>query len=43
MSAKFAAELRDAIQERGEAIKKRDTMHKTAEANKAFAHYGANG
>ena len=42
MSAKFAAELRDAIQERGEAIKKRDTMHKTAEANKAFAHYGAN-
>ena len=42
-SAKFAAELRDAIQERGEAIKKRDTMHKTAEANKAFAHYGTNG
>lgn len=43
MIEKFAAELRDIIMDRGEAMKKRETMHKTAEANKAFAHYGLNG
>lgn len=36
---KLAAELFDATQNNGEAVKKRDTMHRTAEANKAFAHF----
>lgn len=36
---KLAAEILDAMDNRGEAIKKRDTMHKQAEANKAFAHF----
>ncbi len=43
MIDKFVAELKDAINSKGEAIKKRDSMHKIAEANKAFAHYGTNG
>ena len=33
------AELTDAAQMRGAAIKKREDTHKMAEANKAFAHY----
>lgn len=36
---KLAAELLDASQNLGEALKKRDQMHKMAEANKAFAHF----
>lgn len=36
---KLAAELIDAIDNKGEAVKKRDTMHRMAEANKAFAHF----
>ena len=36
---KLVAELLDAIENKGEAIKKRDTMHRQAEANKAFAHF----
>ena len=43
MVDKLFAEFRDIFADRGEAVKKRDTMHKTAEANKAFAHYGVNG
>ncbi len=43
MIDKFAAELKDIFNDRGEAIKKRETVRKTADANKAFAHYGANG
>ncbi len=39
MEAKLAAELMDAAQNRGAAIKKREDTHKMAEANKAFAHY----
>ncbi|HXZ29663.1 MAG TPA: 30S ribosomal protein S7 [Dehalococcoidia bacterium] len=39
MKEKLAAELVDAINGRGAAIKKRDDLHKMAEANKAFAHY----
>jgi small subunit ribosomal protein S7 len=39
MSAKLAAELLDAANNRGTAVKKREDTHKMAEANKAFAHY----
>ncbi len=36
---KLAAELIDAANGVGDAIKKRDTVHRMAEANKAFAHF----
>jgi small subunit ribosomal protein S7 len=39
MKEKLASELVDAVNGRGAAIKKRDDLHKMAEANKAFAHY----
>ena len=39
MSEKLAAELLDAYNNRGSAVKKREDTHKMAEANKAFAHY----
>ena len=39
MDAKLAAEIADAYNQAGGAIKKRDDMHRQAEANKAFAHY----
>jgi len=39
MEEKLASELVDAVHGRGAAIKKRDDLHKMAEANKAFAHY----
>lgn len=39
MEEKVAAELLDAANNRGSAIKKREDVHKMAEANKAFAHY----
>ena len=39
MEEKLAGELVDAVQGRGTAIKKRDDLHRMAEANKAFAHY----
>jgi small subunit ribosomal protein S7 len=39
MSDKLANELNDAANLRGGAIKKRDDVHRMAEANKAFAHY----
>lgn len=39
MSDKLAAELMDAYNNRGAAVKKRDDTHRMAEANKAFAHY----
>ena len=39
MAEKLASELIDAVHGRGAAIKKRDDLHKMAEANKAFAHY----
>jgi small subunit ribosomal protein S7 len=39
MREKLAAELIDAANNRGGAIKKREAVHKMAEANKAFAHY----
>lgn len=36
---KLTAEILDAIDNKGEAIRKRDVMHKQAEANKAFSHF----
>ena len=39
MENKLAAEIVDAFNQAGGAIKKRDDMHRQAEANKAFAHY----
>ena len=39
MDAKLAGELMDAYNNTGASIKKRDEMHRMAEANKAFAHY----
>jgi len=35
----LAKEIMDAYNNTGEAIKKREVLHKMAEANKAFAHY----
>ncbi len=39
MAEKLSAELIDAANNRGAAIKKKEDTHKMAEANKAFAHY----
>jgi small subunit ribosomal protein S7 len=39
MREKLAAELLDASNNKGSAVKKREDTHKMAEANKAFAHY----
>ena len=39
MEEKVAAELMDAANNRGSAIKKREDVHKMAEANKAFSHF----
>jgi len=39
MGDKLADELLDAYNNTGTAIKKKEDMHKMAEANKAFAHY----
>jgi small subunit ribosomal protein S7 len=39
MGARLAGELIDASEGRGSAIKKREEVHRMAEANKAFAHY----
>ncbi len=39
MAAKLAGELLDAFEGRGAANKKREDVHKMADANKAFSHY----
>lgn len=39
MGLRLAAELLDASESRGTAIKKREDTHRMAEANKAFSHY----
>ena len=39
MREKLSAELLDAFNRRGNAVKKREDTHKMADANKAFAHY----
>ncbi|OGG00213.1 hypothetical protein A2Y99_03260 [Candidatus Gottesmanbacteria bacterium RBG_13_37_7] len=36
---KLASELSDAANNLGEAIRKRDIMHRNAEANRAFSHF----
>lgn len=38
-SQRLAGEIMDAYNNRGNAIKKREDVHKMAEANKAFSHY----
>ena len=39
MQARLAAELAEAAEGRGGAMKKREEVHRMAEANKAFSHY----
>ena len=39
MDARLAGELMDAFNMTGGAVKRKDEMHRAAEANKAFAHY----
>ncbi len=39
MALRLAGELLDAAEGKGSAIKKREDVHRMAEANKAFSHY----
>jgi small subunit ribosomal protein S7 len=39
MALRLAGEISDAAQGRGSAVKKREDVHRMAEANKAFSHY----
>ena len=39
MAERLAAEIMDAANNTGSAVKKREDTHKMAESNKAFAHY----
>lgn len=39
MAARLAAEMMEASEGRGAAVKKREDVHRMAEANKAFSHY----
>jgi small subunit ribosomal protein S7 len=39
MHIKLAAEILEAVKGEGAAIKKRDDVHRMAQANKAFAHF----
>lgn len=39
ISARLAKEIVDCYQRQGQTIKRREEMHKTAEANRAFSHY----
>ncbi|MGA8055959.1 MAG: 30S ribosomal protein S7 [Burkholderiales bacterium] len=39
MESRLASELMEAAEGRGGAVKKKDEVHRMAEANKAFAHY----
>jgi small subunit ribosomal protein S7 len=39
MGTRLADELMDAAEKRGNAVKKREDVHRMAEANKAFSHY----
>jgi small subunit ribosomal protein S7 len=39
MGQRLAAEMMEAAENRGTAVRKREDMHKMAEANRAFAHY----
>ncbi len=39
MQARLAGEIMDAFNQTGASVKRRDEMHRMAEANKAFAHF----
>jgi len=39
MANRLSAELMDAFNNRGNAVKKKEDVHRMAEANKAFSHY----
>ena len=39
MALRLAGEILDAAENKGSAVKKREDVHRMAEANKAFAHY----
>jgi small subunit ribosomal protein S7 len=39
MDQRLAAEMLEAAENRGSAVKKRDEVHRMADANKAFAHF----
>jgi small subunit ribosomal protein S7 len=39
MVSRLANEISDAMESKGSAVKKREDVHRMAEANKAFAHY----
>ncbi|GAA0276069.1 30S ribosomal protein S7 [Alteraurantiacibacter aestuarii] len=39
MAARLSAELMDAANNRGNAVKKREDTHRMADANRAFSHY----
>ncbi len=39
MEEKLSAEIMDAVNHRGGAVKKKEDIHKMAESNRAFAHY----
>ena len=39
MRQRLAGEMMDAAQGKGAAVKKREDVHRMAEANKAFSHY----
>ena len=39
MALRLAGEINDAAEGRGSAVKKREDVHRMAEANKAFSHY----
>lgn len=39
MRERLAGEVLDALESRGSAVKKREDVHRMAEANKAFSHY----
>ena len=39
MAQRLAAEMLDAAENKGSAVKKREDVHRMADANKAFAHY----
>ncbi len=39
MAARLAAEMADAVENKGTAVKKREDVHRMAEANKAFSHF----
>jgi small subunit ribosomal protein S7 len=39
MDRRLAGEIMDAMESRGSAVKKREDVHRMADANKAFSHY----